>query len=84
LAARKRNFVAYSQVLKLGKNAASTRTIQKAKEAVEPVVAVEPATLIPHLHQSRPNVFGLRIEGYSHRVRKRRLDDEAIAHHDAR
>ena len=80
-AARKRNFVAYGQVLKLQKNAVRTRAIQKAEEPVEPVVAVQTAALIPHLHQPRPNVFRPRIDGYSHRVRKRWLDDEAVAHH---
>src|SRR5688572_10242004 len=79
----KGNGVTHSQVLKLGEYAGGTRTIQKTKEAVEPVVAIEPAALIAHLHQPRPNVFRPRVDEDGHRARIRRIDDEAIARHDA-
>ena len=38
-------------MLKLREYAGGTRTIQKTKEAVEPVVAIESAALITDLHQ---------------------------------
>jgi hypothetical protein len=38
------------EVLELGEDACGARAIEVAEEAIEPVVAVEPASLIPDLH----------------------------------
>jgi hypothetical protein len=49
-ASPERNVVANREVLKLRENAPGARTIEVAEEAIEPVVAVQPAAALPQLH----------------------------------
>jgi hypothetical protein len=63
-------------VLKLRENAGRTRTIQIPEEPVEPVIAVEPATLIPDLDEPWPDVFRRRIDDDGHRPGIRRMVEE--------
>ena len=59
--------VTNGEVLKLRENAGGARTIQIAEEAIEPVVAVQAATLLADLHEPRPNAFWRRVDDDGHR-----------------
>ena len=62
-ASSERNLVADGKVLKLWKNAGCTRAIEIAEEPIEPIVAVQAATLIADLHEPGPDVFWRRVDG---------------------
>ena len=83
-ASPKRDLVTNGEVLKLREDAGCTGTIQIADEAVEPVVAVEATALVADLHQPGPDVFWRRVDDDDRRSRVRRVDEEAVARHDAR
>src|SRR6185436_20915549 len=64
-----RDFIADSELLKLGEQAVGARSIEIPEHAVEPVVAVESATLVAQLHQPRPDEFRSCIDGDRERGR---------------
>lgn len=78
------DLVTYGEVLKLGEDAGRTWAIEKAKEPVEPVVAIQPATLVADLHQPRPDVLWRRIHGDRLHRHLRRIGDQRVAGHHAR
>ena len=49
------NFVADRKLLPLGQNAFGARRVEVSEQAIEPVIAVETAAPVAHLHQPRPD-----------------------------
>ena len=75
-----RDLVTDGQPLKLGQDW-SRSAIEITEQPVEPVVAVQPAALIPHLHEPRPDVSG-RASPSPPASPIRRIDAGAVARHD--
>ncbi len=57
------NFVSNRETLPLGQNAIGAGTIEISEKAIEPVVAVETAALVAHLHQPGPDVRRRGVDG---------------------
>src|SRR5689334_10412357 len=61
-AAAQRNHVASLELLTFGQDTIGAWAIQIAEPTIEPVVAVETAAAIPHLHQPWPDTFRWRLD----------------------
>src|SRR4029453_9483790 len=60
-----RDLVADRQVLGLREDPVSARPVEKSKQPTEPVVAVQPAASISHLHEPRPNLLWAGVNGHA-------------------
>jgi 1-acyl-sn-glycerol-3-phosphate acyltransferase len=69
--------------LKLRQDGVCAWAIEIPDQTVQPVVAIQSASLIAHLHQPRPDVFWPGIDCDRQRGRVGRIDDGGIAGHDA-
>src|SRR6185503_20761144 len=76
------DFVASLNLLKFRKDAGRARSIEIPEETVEPVVTVQPATLIADLHEPRPDMLRSRVDDDGHRARIRLAGEQAVARHD--
>jgi RND family efflux transporter MFP subunit len=79
-----RNVVTDGEVLELRQNARGARTIEVAEQAIERVVAVQPAALISNLHEPWPDVLGCCVDRNRRRSGIRPLNQQAVARHHAR
>ena len=62
-----RNNVTDPELLEFRQHSLRAWGVQEAKQAVEPVVAVQPAASIPHLDEEGPDVSRRRVNGDSQR-----------------
>src|SRR6185437_11505985 len=76
------NLVTYREMLKLWKNLFGTGTIQKAEELIEPIIAIQATTLIPHLDEPRPDVVRRCVNGDRLHGAIGRIGDDLVARHN--
>lgn len=81
LAASHRNHVADFEMLTVRKDTFGTRTIQEAEQAVEPVVAVQPASPITHLHEPRPDIRRSCLDRDGERCFVARIQNATVTEH---
>src|SRR5579859_1363741 len=75
--------VAFRQLLELGQDAIRARSIQKAKQPIERVIAVQTAAPGTNLYQPRPDVSWRRVHGDSLSLHMSGIRDHRVPRHNA-